>query len=158
MADYAEWDTSTQGGREDDVLNNGIERLLQIAQNEDKIVIMCSEKDPFDCHRFSLVSYQLMKKGINVKHISENGDFIYNNELEERLLKRYKIDCKQSTLYGIKTKEEALEEAYEQINRDIAYTHKTNYEKPIETSYNNLNNYNKTLLDDSFAKVPKLKH
>ncbi len=98
-----------------------IKNIIQEIKNGKKISLMCSEKDPFDCHRFVLVSYTLKDEGIKVKHILENGDLITTGELEERLLSKYDIDPKQTTLFGDKKgREEALETAYRKRNFDIS--------------------------------------
>lgn len=100
----------------------GIERLIQLIENELIITLMCSEKDPFDCHRFVLISHELVKSGINVQHILEDNTQISNDELEVRLLKKYMKNYNQTTLTGKrKTKKEAIEEAYEKRNKDIAF-------------------------------------
>lgn len=100
----------------------GIEVVINGLKEGHKICLMCSEKDPFECHRFVLVSYSLAKKGIDVKHILENGDVMFNEALEERLLSKYKIEYGNPTLFdSTKTKEAAIEEGYEKRNRDIGY-------------------------------------
>lgn len=102
--------------------NLGIERVIKGIKEGYKVCLMCSEKDPFECHRFVLVSCTLAKKGIDVKHILENGDVIFNEALEERLLSKYKIEYGNPTLFdSTKTKEAAIEEGYEKRNRDIGY-------------------------------------
>ena len=96
----------------------GIQNLIEEIKSDKIIAIMCSEKDPFDCHRFVLISHQLEKNGITVKHILGNGDVILNDALEEKLIHQYNIDFQQATLFGpAKTKAEALEEAYVERNK-----------------------------------------
>jgi len=97
-------------------------RLIQLIKKKLLITLLCSEKDPFDCHRFVLISHELVKSGINVYHILEDGTQISNDELEVRLLNKYMKNYSQTTLTGKrKTKEEAIEEAYEERNKDIAF-------------------------------------
>ncbi len=100
---------------------DGIQNVIEEIKNGKILAIMCSEKDPFDCHRFVLVSHQLEKNGITVKHILGNGDIILNEILEEKLIHQYNMDYQQTTLFGtVKTKAEALEEAYvETIGRKL---------------------------------------
>lgn len=101
---------------------HGIDKIINGVKKNLNICLMCSEKDPFDCHRFVLVSYALVKSGIEVKHILENGDVVSNKALEERLLLKYKIEYGNPTLFEAgKTKEEAIKEGYEKRNRDIGY-------------------------------------
>ena len=100
----------------------GIDKLVTGVNKGLNLCLMCSEKDPFDCHRFVLVSCALAKKGISVKHILENGNVIINEALEDRLLSKYKIEFGNVMLFEtIKTREEAIEEGYEKRNRDIGY-------------------------------------
>jgi len=101
---------------------DGIDEVINKIKNGTIISIMCSEKDPFDCHRFVLVSHGLALKGVEIKHILENGEIISNEALEDRLLKMYKKDYDQPSLFEPrKTREQALEEAYEMRNKDVAY-------------------------------------
>lgn len=107
--------------REDTDYKNEIENLIEEIEGNDRICLMCSEKDPFDCHRFVLLSYSLEKNGITVNHILEDGSTIENSDLEDRLLDYYDLDPKQTTLFGDGlSKEEAIEEGYQKRNMDIA--------------------------------------
>ena len=51
----------------------GIERVIQGAKQH-TIALMCSEKDPSQCHRFLLVARALVKLDIPVAHILDTGD------------------------------------------------------------------------------------
>ena len=108
--------------RQTDKFINAIKGVINDIKKGDRIALMCSEKDPFDCHRFVLVSYQLEKYGVEVLHVLENGDTIINNVLEERLLHKYKKDHDQFMLFDADQSIEVMkEEAYEERNKDIAY-------------------------------------
>ncbi len=96
----------------------GIERLKNGAEKGYKIAVMCSEKDPFECHRFSLVCYSLQKEGLNVKHILGDGSVIDNAELEKRFL------GKVPDMF--KTKEQEIEEGYKIIENKIAFVREDN--------------------------------
>jgi Na+-transporting NADH:ubiquinone oxidoreductase subunit NqrF len=83
---------------------------------------MCAEKDPFDCHRFALVSRGLVLKGQHVRHILADGKVIEQADIEKRLLQKYKGDYDQMDLFaGVSSREEALSEAYAMRGKDIAY-------------------------------------
>jgi uncharacterized protein (DUF488 family) len=100
----------------------GIARVITGLREGCQLALMCAEKDPFDCHRFVLVSYGLSKKGIKVRHILANGDIISNEALEEQLLASHKLHFHQPSLFEKpKTRAEALEECYDRRNRDIGY-------------------------------------
>ena len=51
----------------------GIERVIQGAKQH-AIALMCSEKDPLQCHRFLLIARALVKLDIPVAHILATGD------------------------------------------------------------------------------------
>ena len=51
----------------------GIERVIRGAKQH-VIALMCSEKDPLQCHRFLLVARALVKLDILVAHILATGD------------------------------------------------------------------------------------
>ncbi len=100
----------------------GIDELIQLASSGKKIAFMCAEKDPFDCHRFALVSRALVLKGQHVCHILADGKVIEQADIEKRLLQKYKSDYDQMDLFaGASSREDALSEAYALRGRDIAY-------------------------------------
>ena len=68
---------------------SGIQRLNDGLNKGYTIALMCSEAEPFDCHRFSLISYYLVHNGFAVKHILKDKTTIDNSVLEKRLLKFY---------------------------------------------------------------------
>ena len=108
--------------RETEIFNNDFKELLSLIKSNERVSIVCAEKDPFDCHRFVLVSYALKKSGIEVNHILADGSLMFSSVLEERLLVKYKINYKQVELFSAQaTKEDAVEEGYVLRNKDIGY-------------------------------------
>ena len=81
-----------------------------------RIALMCSEKDPFDCHRFVLVSRALAERGVTVEHILPDG-LVTQKALEDRLLEHYGLP--PGDLFH--SRDENLATAYRLRNRDIAY-------------------------------------
>lgn len=55
------------------LFQEGIERVMRGAQQH-IIALMCSEKDPLQCHRFLLVSRALIKHNVDVSHILATGN------------------------------------------------------------------------------------
>jgi len=98
---------------------NGIDRIINGIEKGYNIALMCSEKEPFDCHRFVLISSFLKEnfKDLDILHIFEDK-IILHNELEKRLIKKYE---KRMSLLELATKENILKEAYRLRNKDIAY-------------------------------------
>ena len=100
----------------------GLDELVKLASSGKKVAFMCAEKDPFDCHRFALVSRALVLKGQHVCHILADGKVIEQADIEKRLLQKYKDDYDQMDLFaGASSREEALSEAYAMRGKDIAY-------------------------------------
>lgn len=101
----------------------GIDKIINWIKEGCKIALMCSEKDPFNCHRFVLVSYSLSKNGIYVKHILDNGNIVLNDVLEDKLIRKYKISYKQLKFFGgISSKKNAIERGYFLRNKDIGFS------------------------------------
>ncbi len=102
--------------------NIGIMRIEEEIKKDYKLAIMCSEKDPFDCHRFVLIARGLEMNGIEVEHIIDKDNKLKNIELERRLIEKYKIEYGKYDLFKkVKTYEEAIEEGYRRRNNDIGY-------------------------------------
>jgi len=107
--------------------NNGIERIRQGLRKGQIIAIMCSESEPLDCHRFSMVSVGLAEDGLEVKHILKDRSLKTNVELERDLLEKYKKKISQRDLFnnGI-TREMQLKEAYRLKNQEIGFSPQLN--------------------------------
>ena len=105
----------------------GINNVIASMANGFHVALMCTEKDPFDCHRFVLISPALVAKGVLVEHIIDASKTISQKELEARLLKNYdgslSIFAKLETFQGqeVKTSVKRLDEVYELRNKEIAY-------------------------------------
>src|SRR6185437_7293065 len=75
--------------RESPLFKTGISRLQQTISCGYIPALMCAESDPFDCHRFSMISVALQQQGFGVQHISKDKSLISNAMLEKRLLTKY---------------------------------------------------------------------
>lgn len=104
-----------------ETFRQGVQRVKNGLELGYKIVLMCSEANPFDCHRFSLVSYQLVKESLTVQHILQDGEVVDNSLLEAQLLEKYYKKLPQSTLFETVTKEMQLEAAYRLRGKDVAF-------------------------------------
>ncbi len=58
--------------RRRDWFQKGITRLLQLA-SENPTAVMCSEEDPWRCHRQLLIAAELLSRGIVARHIRGTG-------------------------------------------------------------------------------------
>jgi len=102
------------------IFQTGIDQVCQIIDKGKPAALMCSEKDPLDCHRFVLVSKALTKKGISIDHIVFEGSkdtdgklvgtLVSNNDLEKKLREMYKSpnEMDKEMLYRRRNKEMAF--------------------------------------------------
>lgn len=99
-----------------DIFNVGISRLLTGIKKGYRIALMCTEKDPIECHRFSMVSRGIsIKTALDIKHIYLDGRIETNQVLEKRLLNKCSL---QPDLFI----DNVLAEAYRLVNTEIGYT------------------------------------
>jgi len=85
-----------------------------------RIALMCSEKEPLDCHRTLLVSQSLVKRGINVEHIHANGELEPHSDAMDRLLRFYKLDRVNESFFPVPL-EELIAEAIGRQTERVAY-------------------------------------
>ena len=102
---------------------NGVERIWQGLDKGFTISLMCSESEPFDCHRFSMVSIALDKDGFDVKHIMKDKTLKTNADLENQLLKKYDKKLPKPDMFNPNvTLDDQLKEAYRLRNKEIAFS------------------------------------
>lgn len=105
---------------------NGIERLIK-GINEHKIALMCTEKDPINCHRTILVGRNLKKLGATIQHILYNSELEENSKTEERLIK---MEGFTPTLFNTNIDQiEIIEKVYDKRSTEIAYIREPEEEK-----------------------------
>lgn len=103
--------------------NNGVERLWKGIHKGHRIVLMCSESNPMDCHRFSMVSCALVADGLQVMHILKDSSLMTNEALEQELLKQFEKKLPQPDLFNpTVTKEHQLKVAYSLVNDRIGFS------------------------------------
>ena len=100
-----------------EMFKEGIEKLEEYV-NKYNVCIMCSEKDPMNCHRFLLISRAL--KEYNIFHIIPGSRAISNKKLEERLMNKYG-DLKQISLFDDQALDTLENIAYSKQGLKTAY-------------------------------------
>jgi uncharacterized protein (DUF488 family) len=109
--------------RNSSLFKNGLERLWQGIDKGYNIVLMCSESEPFECHRFSMISVALEKDGLSVLHILKDKSIKTNHQLEDQLLKKYEKKVPRPDMFQPNiTIEEQLKVAYRLRNKEIAFS------------------------------------
>ncbi len=62
----------------------GIHRLRNAFQQQQRVVLMCSEGKPENCHRYALIGNSLEQSGIPVMHIDEKDELRSQQEIRIR--------------------------------------------------------------------------
>ena len=103
---------------------SGVERINAGILKGYNIALLCTEKNPLDCHRFSLVARALTNKlTINIDHILFNGELVSQHDLESKMLHDFGLE--NDLFDDYKTQ---LKNAYENIGNKISY-------QELENSY-----------------------
>jgi uncharacterized protein (DUF488 family) len=92
-------------------------RRVQAGRTRMRLALMCTERDPIECHRGLLVSRTLMAEGTNVVHIHADGQGETHRQAERRL--RRLVGLHEADLF--RTDEQLLNEAYERQEAQVAY-------------------------------------
>ena len=101
---------------------SGVQRLQNGFSKNYKIALMCTEKDPADCHRTIMVTRYLSEKlGWTIEHIHFDGSVEMNDAFETRL---QKISGCEEDLFT-NDKKSLIEDAYGKIEHRIAYKQET---------------------------------
>lgn len=116
--------------RKTDLFKQGVERIKIGIANGFKISLLCTEKDPIDCHRAILVAKEFRELNFSVKNILANGKLEMQSALEKRLLNMYFPNREQANLFDFfgeeSNQKDLINEAYKLRNRDIGYRIKFN--------------------------------
>lgn len=100
-----------------DIFKKGIDRVINGLEKGYVISLMCTEYNPIDCHRFSLVSRAFSKiPNISIIHILNENKWISNEELENEMLEEFKI---QPELF--ETREQLIDQAYKKLENRVAF-------------------------------------
>ncbi len=94
----------------------GLARVVSGAQKY-RIALMCSEHNPFDCHRCLLVGRALSERSVSVHHILSNGHNMAQLEIEEQLVKM----CGHGGADMFAPGRERIADAYRERARQVAY-------------------------------------
>lgn len=94
----------------------GIDRVKKGAMKH-RVALVCSEKEPIQCHRTILVSRRLIEQGLEVRHVLEDGSV----ETHAMAMTRLMQSLKMAPTDLFRTEQELLTEAYERQASKIAY-------------------------------------
>lgn len=100
------------------VFREGIVRLLKGTERY-TIALMCTEKEPLDCHRTVLVCRHLRSSGLHIRHILADGTLEEHVDAENRLMKMMGIGA--NLFRQDVSNKDLIEQAYEARGKQIAY-------------------------------------
>jgi uncharacterized protein (DUF488 family) len=99
------------------LFRQGLERVEE-AVKDHRVALMCSEKDPLECHRTILVSRQLETLGFAIQHILADGNLESHSDALDRLAN--KLHMGEPDMF--RSHEEVLGDVYRIQSDRIAYT------------------------------------
>ena len=70
---YEQGELSYSRIKETELYKSGIQKVLDLVNQNIKVTLMCSESNPNECHRKHLIEDDLIKLGIKVFHIDKVG-------------------------------------------------------------------------------------
>jgi uncharacterized protein (DUF488 family) len=116
------------------LFKKGVERVMKGLEKGFRIAFMCSEADPLECHRFSLVSRYFYERGIDVQHILKDASLVSQPNLEKEMIASFLHSRKYHLsevdyLFGSYTEEEQRKDAYRLKNKEIGYKPKLQEEE-----------------------------
>lgn len=108
------------------LFQKGVERVMKGLEKGFRIAFMCSEADPLECHRFSLVSRYFYDQGLDVQHILKDGTLASHASLEKEMINQFLHSRKYrlpevDLLFGTYSQEEQRKDAYRLKNKEIGY-------------------------------------
>lgn len=98
------------------VFGNGLKKV-QVEAKNNRIALMCAERDPLACHRTILIGRHLYHAGWPVAHILEDGSLEAHEQAVARLLRLLRFP--ESDMF--RSQSEVIEEAYKIQGERIAY-------------------------------------
>jgi uncharacterized protein (DUF488 family) len=117
-----------------------LDRLLAVAGRR-RLCLMCSERDPLDCHRCLLLARALAARGVSVGHILHNGEIESHIATERRLVKT----AGGSGDLFVTGQDERLAAAYRRRARAVAYRLKGANKTPEKTANKRATTINKKI-------------
>ncbi len=96
---------------------DGLRRIIFNADNR-RLALVCTEKDPLDCHRALLVADTLARREVDVNHILADGGLESHDAAMDRLMGMLKLPINGDMF---RARAEVISEALDRQARKIAY-------------------------------------
>lgn len=97
--------------------------VANVEKSKAKIVFMCAEKKPIDCHRTIMVARAFSLRGYNIIHIMPNGMKETQKDIDRELLQKFFPKRNQSSLFDTyeRNDEDFIRDAYILQNDEIGF-------------------------------------
>lgn len=97
--------------------DDGIRGVIRAA-DERRVALLCTEKEPLECHRTLLVARALAERGVPVSHILADGSLESHDDAMLRLVAAHKLPPDGDMF---RTRDDVITEALERQARKFAY-------------------------------------
>ena len=101
-----------------ELFRHGVQRV-ETGMKKYRLVLMCAEREPLECHRTILIARYLAKDGVAVQHIHANGLLEAHAEAIHRLARQLKLRVDEGDFF--RPRDELFAEAYRLQADRIAY-------------------------------------
>ena len=100
-----------------DLFDDGIRRIVRAAAHH-RVAVMCSEKEPLDCHRTLLIARVLEERGVAVEHILADGTAEKHDATMNRLMDILKLPHNGDMF---RSRREVISDALTRRAKKVAY-------------------------------------
>ena len=105
---------------ETESFRHGLDRVVHGAAKY-RIVLLCAEREPLECHRTLLVAPALDERGVEVAHIHADGRLESHGETMDRLLDRFNLRSAGELFRTTQPREKLVAEAIELQAKRVAF-------------------------------------
>ena len=109
-------------------ITTGLKKLSDELQEDDRVAIMATKREPLECHRFLILSRVLQEMGHTIEHILPD-ETVSTVDLEEKMVKSLHRRVKRGTVTLPEEPYDTLEFAYFAQSEKIALVGMKKYKK-----------------------------
>lgn len=100
-----------------DAFDDALRRVLRVA-DENRVALLCTEKEPLECHRTLLVARALADRDVYIGHILADASLEDHDDAMSRLLELHKLPTHGDMF---RTRSDVIVEALDRQARKFAY-------------------------------------
>ncbi len=100
-----------------DPFDDGIRQIMRRA-DDSRLALMCTEKEPLECHRTLLVARGLVERGVDVEHILASGGIERHEDAMDRLMDIFKLPHNGDMF---RSRSDVIDEALARQSQKVAY-------------------------------------